>query len=231
MSRAPSPVPPRGDTSRSSVADSAAQAASFDVWSWRVLAAQAGDEDAFRTLYRTVQPQLLHYLRTDRRRRRGRGVGDVASETWLQTARDLRSFRGDFDDFRGWTVTIARHRALDHVRRLQRRPRTVVPLDEQSGGTTADAAAQATESLATQRAIALIARLPRVEAEVVMLRVVWDSTPPRSAGSSASDPVRYAQRPTGACAAWPNNSGKTQLLSGQITMNVMLRTSHALGKL
>ncbi|MFC7468448.1 RNA polymerase sigma factor [Actinomadura keratinilytica] len=63
-----------------------------------VHAAQDGDENAFRTVYRAVQPRLLGYVRTL--------VGeadaeDVASEAWLQIARDLDRFSGDADRFRG----------------------------------------------------------------------------------------------------------------------------------
>ena len=50
-----------------------------------VVAAQAGDEDAFRFLYRSLQPGLLRYLTT----LVGAEAEDVASETWLQISRDL----------------------------------------------------------------------------------------------------------------------------------------------
>ena len=84
-----------------------------------VLAAQDGNETAFRTVYRAVHPRLLGYVRTL--------VGDpdaedVASEAWLQIARDLDRFSGDADRFRGWAARIARNRALDHIRMRGRRP-------------------------------------------------------------------------------------------------------------
>src|SRR5690242_18784924 len=84
-----------------------------------VRAAQNGDETAFRTVYRAVHPRLLGYVRTL--------VGDpdaedVASEAWLQIARDLERFSGDADRFRGWAARIARNRALDHIRMRGRRP-------------------------------------------------------------------------------------------------------------
>src|SRR5262249_34871076 len=56
-----------------------------------VCAAQQGDDEAFRGLYRAVQPGLLRYLRA----LVGEDAEDVASETWLQVARDLRAFRGN----------------------------------------------------------------------------------------------------------------------------------------
>lgn len=134
-----------------------------------VIAAQQGDEEAFRILYRDVQPRLLRYLRA----LVAEDAEDVASEAWLQIVRDLTSFHGDYDAFRGWAATIARHRALDHLRRLRRRPTADLPADPlaemASGHDTADSAL---ESVATEEAIRLIARLPRDQAEAVLLRVV-----------------------------------------------------------
>src|SRR5689334_6271581 len=72
-------------------------------------AVRAGDEAAFRVLYRDVHPRVLRYLQAIV----GADAEDVASETWLQVARDLPGFSGDGDGFRGWVATIARHRAAD----------------------------------------------------------------------------------------------------------------------
>ena len=73
----------------------------------------AGDDEAFRLVYRSVHPPLLRYLevlvgRDD--------AEDVASETWGQAVRDLPRFSGDADGFRAWVTTIGRHRALDLLR-------------------------------------------------------------------------------------------------------------------
>ncbi|MEU0222029.1 sigma factor, partial [Streptomyces sp. NPDC006265] len=84
-----------------------------------VARAQQGDEAAFAVAYRFVQPGLLGYLRG----LVGDDAEDVASDAWLEIARDLGRFRGDGAGFRGWTATIARHRALDHLRRQRVRPR------------------------------------------------------------------------------------------------------------
>ncbi|MGW0787187.1 RNA polymerase sigma factor [Streptomyces sp. NPDC002911] len=135
-----------------------------------VLAAQDGDEDAFRTVYRAVHPRLLGYIRTL--------VGepdaeDVASETWLQIARDLGRFSGDADRFRGWAARIARNRSLDHIRMRGRRPAVGGDESELAGeAAESDTANEALESLATGRAMSLIAQLPQDQAEAVVLRVV-----------------------------------------------------------
>ncbi|GAA2191541.1 RNA polymerase sigma factor [Micromonospora lupini] len=132
-----------------------------------VTAAQAGDEDAFRFLYRSLQPGLLRYLTA----LVGADAEDVASETWLQISRDLPHFTGG--EFRAWTVTIARNRAMDHLRRLRRRPSLPVPvqaLTELAGD--GDTAERAGETISTEAALALIATLPPREAEAVLLRAV-----------------------------------------------------------
>ncbi|MET7680205.1 RNA polymerase sigma factor [Streptomyces sp. NPDC005423] len=135
-----------------------------------VLAAQDGDETAFRTVYRAVQPRLLGYVRTL--------VGepdaeDVASEAWLQIARDLERFSGDADRFRGWAARIARNRALDHIRMRGRRPATAGDESELTGRRAeSDTAVEAIEALGTDRTLSLIARLPQDQAEAVVLRVV-----------------------------------------------------------
>ncbi|GHF68161.1 RNA polymerase sigma factor [Streptomyces thermodiastaticus] len=135
-----------------------------------VRAAQNGDEAAFRTVYRSVHPRLLGYVRTL--------VGDpdaedVASEAWLQIARDLGRFSGDADRFRGWAARIARNRALDHIRKRGRRPATGGDETELTGRPAeSDTASEAIESLTTGHTLSLIARLPQDQAEAVVLRVV-----------------------------------------------------------
>ncbi|WP_434739964.1 RNA polymerase sigma factor [Micromonospora sp. SH-82] len=131
------------------------------------LAARGGDEEAFRLLYRSLQPGLLRYLTV----LVGTDAEDVASETWLQVARDLPTFSGG--EFRAWAVTIARNRAMDHLRRERRRPALPVPVQtfaDLPGDT--DTELQVGEIFGTDRALALISTLPPREAEAVLLRAV-----------------------------------------------------------
>ncbi|MFG1673507.1 RNA polymerase sigma factor [Micromonospora sp. NPDC049282] len=132
-----------------------------------VASARAGDEEAFRFLYRSLQPALLRYLTT----LVGTEAEDVASETWLQISRDLPSFTGG--EFRAWAVTIARNRAMDHLRRQRRRPVVPVPVQALTDlAADADTADRAGEAIGTESALALIRTLPPAEAEAVMLRAV-----------------------------------------------------------
>ncbi|MFD3841277.1 RNA polymerase sigma factor [Streptomyces sp. NPDC058642] len=134
-----------------------------------VARAQEGDEAAFAVAYRLVQPGLLGYLRGIV----GDDAEDVASDAWLEIARDLGRFKGDGAGFRGWTATIGRHRALDHLRRLKVRPRSAAleqhVLDLPGPHSTHD---QALESISTDHALELVRGLPRDQAEAVLLRVV-----------------------------------------------------------
>jgi RNA polymerase sigma-70 factor, ECF subfamily len=134
-----------------------------------VRAAQDGDEDGVRRLYRTLQPILVRYLYG----LVGADAEDVASETWLQIARDLARFTGGGDAFRGWAVTIARHRALDHLQRQRRRPAEPTTVEELIAlPGDADTADSALAALGTDRALALLGTLPREQAEAILLRVV-----------------------------------------------------------
>jgi RNA polymerase sigma-70 factor, ECF subfamily len=134
-----------------------------------VARAQGGDEEAFRLVYRSVHPGMLRYLQG----LVGADAEDVASEAWSQIARDLATFRGNGDGFRGWAATIARNRALDHLRWQRRRPASSISSDELVGVASADdTAARAIELVTVHNAIALIAQLPRDQAEAVLLRVV-----------------------------------------------------------
>ena len=141
--------------------------AEFDALLARML---TGDEYAFREIYRTVHPGLVRYLSA----LVGAGdAEDVASETWAQVCRDLPKFRGDGDGFRGWVSTIGRHRALDHLRALGRRPQcgaTEAALAERAAPDEVDT--EALVAISTQAAMELIRLLPQDQAEAVLLRAV-----------------------------------------------------------
>ncbi|MER6018478.1 MULTISPECIES: RNA polymerase sigma factor [Streptomyces] len=131
--------------------------------------AQEGDEGAFERVYLLVHPGLLGYVRG----LVGADAEDVASDAWLEIARDLRRFRGDAVGFRGWTATIARHRAMDHLRRQKRRPPTLLVEPEVLNlPGRADTVEAVLEAMSTRAALARVAGLPPDQAEAVLLRVV-----------------------------------------------------------
>jgi RNA polymerase sigma-70 factor (ECF subfamily) len=130
--------------------------------------ASTGDEAGFLELWRALQPRLLRFLRV---------LGcddpeDVASETWLQVVRDLRTFSGSEDDFRRWLFTIGRHRVIDAARARSRRP--AVPMIS-SLDFLADrhlVEDQVLDGISVEGAVALLARLSPDQAEAVALRVI-----------------------------------------------------------
>jgi RNA polymerase sigma-70 factor (ECF subfamily) len=132
-------------------------------------AAQAGDERAIACLWRELQPRLLRYLSARERR----AAEDVASETWLRAARDIRHFQGNEIQFRAWMFTLARHTLIDWRRRAHRRPQIGADLHEiAEQSSDDDPAADAIDALDTERVLGLINQLPEAQADVILLRVV-----------------------------------------------------------
>lgn len=133
-------------------------------------AAQAGGEWALTLLYRQHNPPVLRYLRANA----GVDGDDLASQTWIDVARNLSRFTGDQDAFAGWVFTIARRRLIDHRRRNDRRREE--PVDDQllielraednPAQTTVDALA------GDDAARRIVELLPAGQAEIVLLRVL-----------------------------------------------------------
>lgn len=139
----------------------------------------AGDDEAFRTVYRALQPPLLRYLTVLV------GVADaedMASEAWSQAFRDLDRFSGGADGFRGWVTTIGRNRALDHLRRNSRRPVSDQPVEDLVDlPDSADVELDTLGRVNSEAILGLIAALPREQAEAIMLRTVLGFDAPTSA--------------------------------------------------
>jgi RNA polymerase sigma-70 factor (ECF subfamily) len=132
-------------------------------------AAQDGSEMAFTQLWLDGNASLLRYLRVIA----PEAADDIAADTWVHVVRGIARFRGDEAAWRAWLFTTARRRTVDQARRRSRRAET--PIDGVPAvalPVTADSADVALEHLSTQAAIALLADLPRLQAEVILLRVV-----------------------------------------------------------
>lgn len=136
----------------------------------RVLAeAQGGSEDQFAVLWRDTNPSLLRYLRV----LAPENAEDIAAETWVHVVRGLPRFVGDEAAWRAWLFTTARRRLIDQARLRKRHPAD--PLEDVNAvdmPRSPDAAQIALDNLATKSAVALLAQLPPLQAEVIMLRVV-----------------------------------------------------------
>ena len=134
--------------------------------------AQQGDEAAFARLWVDVNPALVRYLRVVS----GEVDEDVAAETWVSVVRGLTRFRGDEMAWRGWVFTTARRRAVDEGRKRAKLRSVLVSepvgLSDLIGRAAPDSAEVALESLDTEAALALVASLAPLQAEVIMLRVI-----------------------------------------------------------
>jgi RNA polymerase sigma-70 factor, ECF subfamily len=148
--------------------------------------ASAGDEAGFLELWRALQPRLLRFLRV----LRCEDPDDVASETWLQVVRDLRSFAGDEQDFRRWLFTIARHRAIDAARARSRRPAAAMSAGLDILADVQIVEDQVLDALSARQAVAMLGVLSPDQAEAVALRVI--------AGLETPDVARILGKSAGA---------------------------------
>ncbi|HEY4400978.1 MAG TPA: RNA polymerase sigma factor [Acidimicrobiia bacterium] len=133
-------------------------------------AAQGGAQWAVAVLWNELHPRLLRFLRgLD-----PSAAEDVEAETWLSAARELGTFHGDDRQFRAWMFTIARNRLIDW-RRREARGRSVAVSSEVLRERPApdDPAGLALDVVRADAAVALVrSRLPRDQAEVILLRVL-----------------------------------------------------------
>jgi RNA polymerase sigma-70 factor (ECF subfamily) len=147
-----------------------------------VMRGSLGDAEVLAALYRELSPPLRGFLSglvPDE-------AEDLAAETWIAAARALAGFDGDGAGFRRLLFTIARRRAIDHLRkRRRRRTDSVAVLPEVVA--ELDAGEQVLERQDARAAIdRIFALLSRPQAEVVVLRVVG--------GLSVADVARVVGR-------------------------------------
>src|SRR3954465_1566101 len=80
-------------------------------------AARAGDRDGLAWIWRAWNANLLRYLGA----RGARTAEDLAADVWIEVARGLTRFHGGGGDFPRWLVTTPPRRAIDELRRAERR--------------------------------------------------------------------------------------------------------------
>jgi RNA polymerase sigma-70 factor (ECF subfamily) len=105
-----------------------------------VLAAKAGDLDAFETLVRAQTPAI--YAHALRFFGDPQAAEDVVQEVWIKVYRSLKSFDGRAR-FSTWLYRITRNACLDLVRDGKRTPVPVATLDLPTQGDFADTVALA----------------------------------------------------------------------------------------
>jgi RNA polymerase sigma factor (sigma-70 family) len=131
-------------------------------------AAKSGAQWAWAALYRDLAGSVRGYFSA----RGAADAEDLASETFLQVARDILSFEGDEQGFRSWVFVIAHRRLIDSWRAAGKRPRST-PLTESvgdiRGGNTED---EALDRIATGSLLTALGRLTEDQRAVLALRVI-----------------------------------------------------------
>ena len=141
---------------------------------------KAGRPSAWDRCYRWLAPAVGGYLRMQG----ARDVDDLTSEVFLAMFRNIGTFSGTEANFRSWVFVIAHRRLQDERRRRFRAPpaaerstrRAIEPrrvARPRPGGDAEDAALRA---IATDRVVALCARLAPDQRDVVLLRILGDLT-------------------------------------------------------
>ncbi len=153
-----------------------------------VRAAQQGDRASFEALYRrharAVRAVLLGRVGRD-------DADDLVQEAFLTAWRQVRTLR-DPAAFSAWTLAIARHLRIDHVRR--RRPEAALDAPELVGarrvtdGGGSSEQERAGERLDAERALAAVATLPEAYRETLLLRLVEGMTGPEIAARTGLTP-------------------------------------------
>jgi RNA polymerase sigma factor (sigma-70 family) len=101
---------------------------------------------------------------------------DCYQETWLAALRAYPRLR-DPSNLRSWILTVAHHKAIDHVRSRQRRPVPVAEIADQAGATPAvdDRGAPSPELGDDGGVWSQVAGLPDKQRTAVALRFITDS--------------------------------------------------------
>ena len=123
----------------------------------------AGDDQALLEVYDLYSPLVytiaFHVLRN------AHSAEDISQEIFLQLWRDPAAYNPQRGRLRAWITVIARHRAIDHLRRQQKEsqlPDGVLAIDRPGGR-------QFDHSLDLRKVRAICKRLPASQREVLEL--------------------------------------------------------------
>ena len=146
---------------------------SDDRFTTLLVSARAGSEQAWAEIYSELAPALLGYLRVSGEAE----PEDALGEVFLQVARDLAKFEGDWAKFRSWAFTIAHHRMIDAGRRRSRRPVELVAEPPEPYVAPVDEAAEAAlAQIGSELVLEVLGALSEGQRAVVLLRVIGGLT-------------------------------------------------------
>jgi RNA polymerase sigma-70 factor (ECF subfamily) len=133
-----------------------------------VAAAAAGEPGALRSIYETLAPRVLGYLRSH-------GSTDpegLTQEVFLTLFHRLSDLSGGASGLRTFAFSLAHARVVDELRARQRQPVSVPYLPESDERASDSAETVAVRTLGDEQALALVDHLNQGQREVVLLRVV-----------------------------------------------------------
>lgn len=134
----------------------------------RLDAAKSGSEWAWADLYRELAGPVTGYLAS----RGAADPEDLASETFLQVARNIGGFEGDEGSFRSWVFVIAHRRLLDSRRARGRRPETTMLAESVADATGGDVEEEALDGLVTEELLRAFEQLTDIQGDVLALRIL-----------------------------------------------------------
>ena len=143
----------------------------------RLGAAKAGDELAWRFLFRIISGRVVAFLVS-------RGAPDpeaVAGDTFLDIVRSIRRFRGDERAFVSWSLTIAHRRLVDSWRTASRRPEVATDPADMEGTDAEDVEEAVLGLIGASRVRRLLDELTPDQADVLALRIYGEMTLPEVA--------------------------------------------------
>ncbi|OFV82262.1 MAG: hypothetical protein A2W26_11480 [Acidobacteria bacterium RBG_16_64_8] len=137
-----------------------------------VSAAKTGAEWAWVVIYEELAGPVTAYLAAQ-------GAAepeDLASEVFLQAARDLAAFEGDEKGFRSWLFVIAHRRLVDSWRAADRRLRPTLDLEAIAEPPGGDVEEEALDRLAGDQLVATLRNLTQGQRAVLCLRIIGNLT-------------------------------------------------------
>jgi RNA polymerase sigma factor (sigma-70 family) len=137
-------------------------------FSTRLEAAKSGLEWAWADFYRELSGPVKGYLAS----RGANDPEDLASETFLQVARNIQAFEGDEGSFRSWVFVIAHRRLLDSRRARERRPEVTTLAEPNPDSTGGDVEDEAIDLLVSDELRRAFEQLTDIQGDVLSLRIL-----------------------------------------------------------
>ena len=138
------------------------------------MCAQAGDEAAFECLYKRYFGRVYGYVRTALKD--NDEAEDITQLVFAQVYESLPGYVPSGKPFRAWLFSIARNRAVDHLRKHERLvvtdPAEIDRRREREG--SEEAAAYALSWIKDPDLLIFIERMPRPQRQVLALHFVFD---------------------------------------------------------